>query len=151
MSQENLEFVRSLYPGGVDLVGVLDYPAALRAIEPLVQPDFETVTVPGQVPLSGAGAPNSSRPIFYGPDGFIDGFREWLSAWESWVISPTEFIEMDQNRVLVMLEGHARSKTHHVEMPIEGANLVTLRDGKLARLELFFDRRQPLEAAGLWE
>jgi hypothetical protein len=35
--------------------------------------------------------------------------------------------------------------------PIEGANLMTLRDGKLSRLELFFDRCQTLEAAGLRE
>ena len=34
-------------------------------------------------------------------------------------------------------------------MPIEGANLLTLRDGRLARLELFFVTRQALEAAGL--
>jgi hypothetical protein len=36
-------------------------------------------------------------------------------------------------------------------MPIEGANLMTLREGKLARLELFFDRDEALKAAGLSE
>jgi hypothetical protein len=36
-------------------------------------------------------------------------------------------------------------------MPIEGANLLTLRDGKLARLELFFERALALEAARLSE
>ncbi len=78
-------------------------------------------------------------------------FRDWLSAWESWVVTATDFIDVNENRVLVLLDVRARSKTHHVEMPIEGANLLTLRDGRLARLELFFDRAQALEAAGLRE
>ena len=37
--------------------------------------------------------------------------------------TPTDFIDVDENRVLVMLDVRARSKTHQVEMPIEGANL----------------------------
>jgi ketosteroid isomerase-like protein len=155
MSQENVEIIRRLYPGTVDLVATVGGPEGFEttrvALEPLVHPDFETVSVPGQVPLSGVGAENSSRPSFYGVDGFVDSFRDWLSAWESWVVTATEFIEVDENRVLVMLDVRARSKTHQVEMPIEGANLMTLSDGKLARLELFFDREQAREAAGLRE
>ena len=34
-------------------------------------------------------------------------------------------------------------------LEIEGANLLTLRDGKLARLELFRARTEALEATGL--
>ena len=147
MSQENVEVVRRLYPGSVDLVATLGGPEGFEAtrvvFEPLVHPDFETVSVPGQVPLSGAGAENPSRPIFYGVDGFVNAFRDWLSAWA------TDFIDVDENRVV--LDMRARSKTHQVEMPIEGANLMTLSGGKLARLELFFDRDQAREAAGLSE
>ncbi len=155
MSEENVEIVRRLYPGPVDLVATVGGPDGFEttraAFEPLVPPDFETVTVPGQVPLSGAGAENPSRPIFHGMDGFVNAFRDWLSAWESWVVTATDFINVDENRVLVMLDIRARSKTHQVEMPIEGANLWTLSNGKLARLELFFDRDRALEAAGLRE
>jgi ketosteroid isomerase-like protein len=155
VSQENVEVVRRIYPGPVDLVATVGGPEGFEAtrvaFEPLVHPDFETVTVPGQVPLSGAGAENPSRPIFYGVDGFVSAFRDWLSAWESWVVTATDFIDVDETRVLVMIDVRARSKTHQVEMPIEGANLMTLRDGKLARLELFIDRDQALQAAGLSE
>jgi hypothetical protein len=131
MSQENVKIVRRFYPGSVDMVSSFGDPegfeATRAALEPLVHPDFETVTVPGQIPL------------------------DWLSAWESWVVTPTEFVDVDENRVLVLIEVRARSKTHQVEMPIEGANLLTLRDGKLARLELFFERALALEAARLSE
>jgi ketosteroid isomerase-like protein len=155
MSEENVEVVRRLYPGTFDLVATLADPEGVEAtrvaFEPLVHPDFETVTVPGQVPLSGVGAEDPSRPIFYGVDGFVDAFRDWFSAWESWVVTATDFIDVDENRVLALLDVRARSKTHQVEMPIEGANLVTVTDGRVARLELFFDREQALEAAGLRE
>jgi hypothetical protein len=155
MSQENVEVIRRLQPGTVDLVALFADPEGVEAwraaSEPFVHPDFETVTVPGQVPMSGVGAEDPSRPIFYGADGFVNAFRDWFSAWESWVATPTDFIDVDENRVLVMLDVRARSKTHQVEMPIEGANLMTLRDGKLERLELFFDRDEALEAAGLSE
>jgi ketosteroid isomerase-like protein len=155
MSQENVEVARRLYPGTVDLVATFADPAAFEetwaVFESLVHPDFETVTVPGQVPLSGVGAEDPSRPIFYGLDGFVAAFRDWLSAWESWLVTATDFIDTDENRVLVLLDVRARSKTHQVEIPIQGANLLTLRDGRIARLELFFDRDQALGAAGLRE
>ena len=49
MSQENVEVARTLYPGEVDVVAVLaDRKALDAALGPLVQPDFETVTVPAK-------------------------------------------------------------------------------------------------------
>jgi hypothetical protein len=152
MSQENVEIVQSLYPGDVDLVAVLADREALDAtLGQLAYPDFETVTVRGQIPVSGSGTQDASRQVLYGLDGFVSGFGDWLTAWESWVAKATEVIDVDDNRVLVMLDIRARSKTHQVEFPVEGANLFTLRDGKIARLELFFDRSDALEAAGLSE
>jgi ketosteroid isomerase-like protein len=153
MSQENVEIVRRFYPGPVDLVQALDpngFETTRAAMEPLVHPDFETVTVPGQVPLPGVSA-DPSRPIVYGLDGFVNAFRDWLSAWDTWVVTAPDFIDVDENRVLALFDVRARSKTHQVEMPIEGATLTTVTDGRIARLELFFDREQALEAAGLSE
>ena len=153
MSQENVEVARRLYPLGVDLVATFadreGFKAMWGVFESLMQPDFETVSAPGQIPLSGAGADDPSRPIFYGMDGFVSSFRDWLSAWQSWVVTATEFIDVDETRVLVLLDVRARSMTHQVEIPIEGANLLTFSDGRLGRLEIFFDRAQAREAAGL--
>ena len=53
--------------------------------------------------------------------------------------------------MLVLLDVRARSMTHQVEIPIEGANLLTFSDGRLGRLEIFFERAQAREAAGLSE
>jgi hypothetical protein len=154
MSQENVEIVRRLYPDRIDWVTALADPKALgAALQPFVQPDFETVTAPGQVPLSGADVEpeDALRQVAYGVSGFVNAFRDWLSAWETWVVTPTEFIDVDENRVLVIYDIRARSKTHQAAMPFEGASLMTLKDGKLARSEMFNGKRGALEAAGLRE
>jgi hypothetical protein len=158
MSQENVEIVRRLYPGPMDVAAMLADPEALAtfraAAEPLVHPDFETVDDPRyQMMLGDPGTDvlPGSRSIFYGIDGFVSTFREWVSAWESWLVTPTDFIDVDESRVLVVMEFSGRSKTQGVEMSSEGANLVTLREGRLARLQLFLRRADALEAAGLRE
>ena len=100
---------------------------------------------------------DSPQPAVRPPDPIVfsirgnQAWREWLSAWESWLITPTEFEAVDEERVLVLMEVRARSKTHRVEMPLKGANLLTIRDGRLARLEMFLDQNEALEAAGLSE
>ena len=153
MSQQNVEIVRRFYPGSVDMVATIADPETFEAVrvawEPLVHRDFETV-VAGQVPLAGSAEipGGSSRPVAHGLDGFASAFRDWLSAWESWVLMPPDFIDVDETRVLALFEVRARSKTHQVEMPIDGANLWTLRDRKVARLELFLDQAEALQAAG---
>ena len=159
MSQENVEVVRQFYPGPIDVAAILASPDALGAVraafEPLVDPDFETVHDPRyQMMLGESGTdrpPESPRSISYGIDGFVTTFREWLSAWESWVVTPVGFIEADEDRVLAVLEIKARSKTHGMETTIKSGDVLTFRDGKLARLELFLQRAEAFEAVGLSE
>jgi hypothetical protein len=157
MSQENVEIARRLYLtlGSVDLVPTLADRGTLGAVreafEPFVHRDFETLADSRYQMMLGVETGEEGRSAAYGIDGLIDFWREWLSAWESWIPTPTEFIDVDADRVLVLLDVRAHSKTHGVEVPLDGANLLTLRDGKLARLELFMRRTDALEAAGLSE
>jgi hypothetical protein len=153
MSQENVEVVRQI-PWDVDMVPVFADPELLeatrRVLEPILHPGFEVVADPTAVPMGDFGSA-STPGIATGIDGFIRFWREWLSAWESWVTDQLEFIEVDENRVLVIGEIRARSKTHQVEMSLAAGNLITLRDGLVMRMELFMDRAEALEAAGLSE
>ena len=153
MSQENVEIARRLYPGTFDIVPVVAEPAAWVAhMEPFVHPDLETV---GEgLAMSSIGietAQESSRRTVYGIQGVIDVWRDFLIAWDSWVVTPAKLLDVDDERVLVLLDIRARSKTHGVEMPYEAANLLTFRDGMLMRLELFNSKPEALEAAGLSE
>jgi hypothetical protein len=72
MSQENVEVARQLYPDRIDLVAALADPKALEDALPFVDPDFETVTAPGQVPLSGADVQREDavRQVAYGVNGY---------------------------------------------------------------------------------
>jgi len=115
MSRKNVELARRLYPlypETVDYVWLFSTPHGLEALrlasEAVMHPDYETVTVPGQVPLSGANAAGPAQPRVQGLDGLVSGFRDWLSAWETWEVSATDFIDTD-DRVLVLLDVRARS------------------------------------------
>ena len=153
MSEENVEIAKTIYPGPLDLAAILTTPDALDAaraqFEPLFHPDFKTIHDPRAAGL-GMGGP-TGEGVSEGIDGFIALFRDYLSAWNSWVVTPTEFVDVDDERVLVLQNLKGRSKTHDVELELEGGNLLTLRGGKVARLELFFQRPDALKAARLSE
>ena len=151
MSRENVEVVRTLYPGTIDAVAMVAEPNLIDALRTLAHPDFEVVFAPGGIPFGPVETGALGQSTAHGVDGFVEAWREWLSAWDVWVVTPTEFVDVDQERVLVLMEVRARSKTHQVEVPLKAANLLTLRDGLIARLELFLDQTQALEAAGLSE
>ena len=152
-----MKVVRQLFPGDIDMVALFDDPdllAATRAgIEPFVEPEFETVGDPDAIPMGQNIGVEGGPPSLFakGVDGFLNFWREWNSAWESWNLGTPEFIDVDENRVLVSYEVRARSKTDQVEVTFEAANLITLRNGKLMRLELFFSSEEARRAAGLSE
>jgi ketosteroid isomerase-like protein len=154
MSEANVEIARTLYPETLDLVDAFSNSELVEAVRPLVHPDLEATFDARGLPMGAASMEADSetaQPTVRGFDAFIGTWREWVSAWETWVMTPTDFVEVDEERVLVPMRVRARSKTHGVEISIEGANLLTIRDGKVARLELFLDESDALEAAGLSE
>jgi hypothetical protein len=157
MSEENVEVVRQIFPGNIDMVALFDDPdllAAMRAgIEPFVEPAFETVGDPEAIAMgSGTGVEAGSDGVFArGIEGFLNFWRDWNTAWDTWQLGTPEFVDVDADRVLVSYDVLARSKTDRVELTFKAANLITLREGKLTRLELFFDHVKAFQAAGLSE
>lgn len=156
MSQENLEVARQIFPGTIDMVPLFDDPALFAAMREgfteFVDPDVVTIGEPNTIPMGDFDTGLKTGPdssVANGIDGFLNFWRDWLSAWETWVLGPPDYIDVDESRVLLIYEVRARSKTHQVEMTIEGGNLLSFQEGKLTRLELFFDRANALEAAGL--
>ena len=152
MSSPNLELARRLYPDNFDIAAQIDRPEFRQWLESVVTPDLELVGVALGLDLEAPDETNPddvTRRTARGIDEFIDTWHVFLDAWESWAYTATDFIEVDQDRFVVLLDIRGRSRTHGVEIPIEAANLITFRDGRLARLELFTSQREAFTSAGL--
>ncbi len=153
MSQHNVEVANALLPAPLDLVAVFATTEALDGartqFEHLIDPHLVTVHDPSAAPL-GIGNP-TAQGTTVGIEGFISLWRDYLSAWDSWVVTPIDVVDVDDQRVLALMDYDGRSKTHGAEITLAGGNLLTVRDGKLTRLELFFRRQDALKAAGLLE
>ena len=79
-------------------------------------------------------------------------WREALNAWENFRAIPEEYRELDGERVLVPLRNTGRGKTSGLEvedLTTRGANVVHLRDGKVTKLEIYWDRERALADLGL--
>jgi ketosteroid isomerase-like protein len=81
--------------------------------------------------------------------------REWLTRWvdtfDRLAYEPVEFIDAGDDRVLI--EFIQRGWTAGSDVPVELRtwSLATVRDGNLVRVQLFQNRGDALEAAGLRE
>jgi ketosteroid isomerase-like protein len=151
MAQENVEIARRFAGGliGRDLVPVFadeSQRAALAAsLQTLLHPDYQFFAhTEGMALLD-----NEYRGQREALNGFMAGWREFLSAWDSFVIELEEIRELPDGRVLLLTRTRGRSKAAGVEVEGVHGNICTVRDGKLFRFEQFVDRNEALNAAGV--
>jgi ketosteroid isomerase-like protein len=77
-------------------------------------------------------------------------WRNWLRAWKDFHADADEYIEVDGERVLVLVRYGGRAKPGRLEItPTEAASLFHVRDGKVTRLVLYLDRDRALADVGL--
>jgi ketosteroid isomerase-like protein len=132
VTSANLELVRSLYTAW----GRGDWSSVDWA-----DPEIEFV-----------GADALDRARTRGLAGLGEAWRAFLDAWEEWRVEPEEFREIDDERILVMIRVSGRGRTSGLEvgqMRSEAANLFHIREGKVTRLALYWDREEALADAGL--
>ena len=133
MTSSNLELVKSIasaWERG-------DFSSAEWA-----HPDIDFVIAEGPSPGS-----------WTGPAGMAEGFRGWLSAWDEWRNEVNGYLEIDGERVLVLLDATARGKTSGVDIArmggSKGAALLHLHDGKVTRLVVYWNRDRAFADLGL--
>jgi ketosteroid isomerase-like protein len=83
-----------------------------------------------------------------------EGLRDWLGAWKEWRVEADEFRELDDERVLVLVNYGGRGKTSGLELGhtrAKGANLLHLRGGKVTRLVNYLSRERAFADLGLKE
>jgi ketosteroid isomerase-like protein len=76
---------------------------------------------------------------------------ETISPFVDFHVEAEEIRAIDGERVLVLTHNTGRGRTSGVElgeMATRGANVFTIRDGKVARLVLYFDRDRALADLG---
>ncbi len=132
MAEENLDLVRSIYERWAkgDYSGI-DW----------AHPEIEFVIADGIAPGAWRGVREMGR-----------AWGEEIGPWEDFRVIPEEYREIDDERVLVLLHNHGRGRTSGMtvdEIAAKSANVVHVRDGKVTRLVLYWDRERALAELGL--
>jgi ketosteroid isomerase-like protein len=134
MSEENVKRLRDAYEAWNrgDLSPVLE----------TLHPEVEFSQPPG---FPGMG-------VYRGREEVESAFKELTATFEDFKTEAEEIIDLEDGRLLafVRLSGYGRGSGAPFE--VKGAQLFTpAPDGRLLRLQAFFDRAEALEAAGLSE
>ena len=131
---ENLDLVRSIYAA----IGHGDFGSA-----DWTDPEIEYVRADGFEPDS-----------LIGRNGLVAAMRSLFGALADFRNEAEDYRELDAERVLVLTHVSGRGKTSGLQVGqigTKGANLFHIRDGKVTRLVLHWDREQALADLGLKE
>jgi ketosteroid isomerase-like protein len=134
MSRENIEVVRTIY----DAVGRRD-----------VATPFDLYAEDIVWDLS-AWRPAELDPVrvYTGHEGVRKAWRDRLSAWSEVDYEVEELVEAG-DRVVAVIRDRQIGRSSGVPIEAAHAAVWTLADGKVTRLQVFDERRQAFEAAGL--
>ena len=134
MSQENVEIVLAQ----IDAYNRGDYDAALAFLDEQVE-----WQVPGVAALD---APASG--VVRGHPQVAEQFARWLEAWETHVFEVTEALDHADH---VFIEGLQVGRGRHsgLDVRVSTFHVFTLRDRKIVAMQVFPERAEALEAAGL--
>jgi ketosteroid isomerase-like protein len=134
MLQENVEIVRASW----EAWSRGDMAALFEFYDPAVEWDMTHSYVP-------------DMGVFHGHDGVREFFREWRSFFAEYHAEPEQFLGVGETVIVQVRQGgRGRSSTVGVEMPAYW-QLYRLRAGRAVRVEIYRDKTQALEAAGLRE
>ena len=135
MSQDNVELVRDLYS---------QWERGNFWSAEMYAPDVEWHWSSAARALRGGSA------SYKGLDEIGAAMREWVREWGWWSITAEKLIDAG-DCVVVLTTLHARLKDGRGEVHDHGADVITLREGRIVRMEIFDTPDEALEAAGLRE
>jgi hypothetical protein len=79
-------------------------------------------------------------------------FRDWLNAFAEFRLLVDDVIELDDERVLALTYAGGHGRASGVDLALaqsKAAHLFELRDGKVVRLVVYFERGRALGDLGL--
>jgi ketosteroid isomerase-like protein len=131
MSQQNVEIVRN---------GLGRFAATGEFLEERVTADFVWDM------SNFHGWPE--QQVYEGAEGARTFLRDWADAWEDWELDIDALHDAGE-RVVAVMRQRGRSKAAGTPVEMSFAQVWTLRDGKEARMDMYSDPDEALEAAGL--
>jgi ketosteroid isomerase-like protein len=136
MSEENVQVVRRIYDAAAGRDDVTPFEVYAEDIV------FDV--------SNGRRALFFTKPVYQGHEGVRQFWREALSAFGEVKFEVEELIDAGDQVLAVIRE---REVGRASRVPVETTHLAvyTLADGKVTQMQLFDDRQQALEAAGLSE
>lgn len=105
------------------------------------------LTVRFVIPPSGLEV--MDRQEFTGVEGLKEGWRIWMEAWESFMVSLAEVIDLDDGRVLLLSHAKVRTKSGGVEMDQDVAVLCRVVEDRITEAFFYLDQQQARRDAGL--
>jgi ketosteroid isomerase-like protein len=134
MSQENVELVRR----AISLVNRGDFRLAIEE----TADDFEMDWSNSIGPLSG---------VYRGRKQATEFLESFLEAWDELNWDMREVIDLDGEQVLVVNNVRMRGRASGVDVQAVGAQVWTIRNGKLQSVKVYQSKAEALEAVGLSE
>jgi ketosteroid isomerase-like protein len=90
------------------------------------------------------------KQTYEGLDGAREFMRAWLDAWEDWQLD-VESLHDGGDKVVAIMRQRGRSKSTGLEVDMSFAQVFTLRNSLVTRMQMYADPAEGLEAAGLSE
>jgi ketosteroid isomerase-like protein len=114
----------------------------LEAAFMLFDKDVETIYPTEFVPLG-------LEPVTRSRHARIDFQRRWNDEWGHWKIEPMAVYDLGDQRLLVAVSLKGSGLSSGAPVADGGGFLVTFSAGRVIREEVYFDRDEALQAAGL--
>jgi ketosteroid isomerase-like protein len=86
---------------------------------------------------------------YRGHAGWARWFEDWGAAWADYSVEPEEFIDADDDRVILVLRLYATGRGSGVKIERQDAMVITVRLGKVVRVDYYNSKQQGLESVGL--
>jgi ketosteroid isomerase-like protein len=131
MSQDNVDVV---------MRGLEYFAATGEPLEEIVAPDFvwDMSTFRGW----------PEQPLYEGLDGMRTFLSDWTTAFDDWHLE-LDSVHDAGEKVVVILRQHGRAKLTGMPLDMPFAQVFTVRDGRQARMQMYSDAAEALEAVGL--
>jgi ketosteroid isomerase-like protein len=135
MSQENVDLAASWYEAATSKAELL---GAMPRTMALCHPEVEW------------SAPEDGT-TYRGREGVRQRLEEWLESFDAYRYEVRQIIDCGGDEVLVEASEVGRGMVSGAEVRTTNFELLTIRDGMIARIREFYDEGEALEAAGLSE